>query len=536
MKALAPVVYALCALAWTWPAAGSAALFGRRPDAAGTVWFIDAADRLARSLSDPMTGWPAGAHYARPDSWVLLGVGLLTDGLDPVRVHAGVAIGGLVLSAWAAESFAREVGARAPWSLIAGFAYAFGGLAATAWVEGYVYHLADPWLPLLGRFLWRAGRAGGRPADELLAALAFALTLLTTAWHGLGACLLAGGLGLAGLRGGRSASLFWGLALPILLGYAWLLGGSGSGEAVAAGVESLPARLLAHSAPTWSIDIDGRSQTAFVAPTMIALFFASPRLLQGQSGWRGIALTGLVALAAAVLPWSPAYWLPYAPEFLLKPLNAFTAAVMRFPERIGWTWLLCGGVVAARAATALAGQAGPRTGVLLLSALVEVFAGVRLPWRQGEAPGGVPSAYLQAEGPVLDLWPEDVSPEPGWDLRVTNLGCFYQAGHGRPIADHCILTPGVESPRARLGRWAHDRLRAGDGAGVRAALAELGFSTLAVHPDLYPPGERARLAAALAAVDPAPVRSTDQGEHVVAYALGPAGPAPAEAWARWGGG
>ncbi|MFZ5475840.1 MAG: hypothetical protein ACOZNI_03620, partial [Myxococcota bacterium] len=180
MRAAVPVSLAALAIAWTWPAVVTDGLVGRQPDAAGTAWFLSAAPRLAESLRDPLTGWPAGVEYGRPDSWTMIVLGALLDGASPARVHAWVGVLGVFASAWAAEGFARALGAKAPWSLVAGAAFAFGGLAGTAWLEGYTYHLADPWLPLFAWAWWRATSPDGRVVHGLAAAGAFLLTLWTT--------------------------------------------------------------------------------------------------------------------------------------------------------------------------------------------------------------------------------------------------------------------------------------------------------------------------------------------------------------------
>ncbi len=535
-----PAVFAALALVWLWPAPFSAELLGRRADALGTAWFVSAAGRLFPSLHDSLTGWPLGADYTRPDSWTLLVVGALGSFLAPARLVGLVAFVGVVASAWAAEAFSRSLGAKAPWSLLAGLTYAFSGLAATAWIEGYPYHLADPWLPLCGLAWTRAVGREGAPRDGLLAAGAFALALATSAWHGLAAALLVLGL-LAGARAAGVVSMrpvaAAGAAVGLLaVVYAAAFFSHAPTDAVPSsgmgGLSTVSERLLLHTAPAPSVDIDGRSQTAWFSAVMLGCFLVSPVVARRDWRIRALFITATLALFLAIVPLPWDTMAQYAPVSRAGALAALRAAFGRFPERLGWTWVLAGGVIAGRVATELHDRAGRAAWPLLAVAVFEIFAGPRLPWRQLASAGGAPSAYAAATGPVFDLWPTDLAPEPGWDLRVTNTDCFYQAGHGRPTGELCLLSPGVESPRVRLTALVTGPVLEGDAEVVRSHLAGFGYTTLALHPDLFRPSDRARILATLAEVDPAPAESIDAGDHVLAYAIRDAADAEA-ARAAW---
>jgi hypothetical protein len=536
-----PLLLALVAAVWTWPALVSPGILGHNPDAPGTVWFISAGGRLIGG-ADPLTGWPVGATYGRPDSYLLMALSPLTALVSAARLHALLGLVGVWASAWAAEAFARALGARAPWSLLAGLAFACSGLGSTALLEGYAYHTLDPWLPLLGLALLRATAPDGRAAHGVAVALTFLLCLLSTAWLGLAALVLLLGLGAAGaLRLGRR--LPWQPALAALLTVAAPLalylrafaqGGGGGEEALrhAGGPSAaLLGTLVRLAAALPSVDVSGNSQTAVLPGLSLALLAVAPVVLRGERGWRGVAGTGLAALALTLLPALGAL----VPDGLLSVL---TASLQRFPERLGWTFLLCAGAVGARVATALADRQPRAAWGLVVFALGDAFLLPRMPIRQRETLALAPSVYAEAEGPVLDLWPENVEAAPGWELRTTNLGCAYQAVHHRPIADLCVASPGVPSPRVVLGRWALSRLFAGDAEGLRLGLGELGFTTLVVHTDVFSEGDLARLSPALAALDPAALVRTDGGERVVAAAI-PASPSAADpreraaAWARF---
>lgn len=520
-----PAVLGVLAAVWTWPALATSDLLGRRADALGTAWLVSAAPRLWADRHDALTAWPAGADYTRPDSWVLLAVAAAGDALAPARLIGLFVWVGVLVSAWAAEALARELGARAPWSLVAGIGYAFSGLGATALVEGYPYHVVDPWLPLGLLAGLRAVDHGGRPLHGVAAAAAFGMALATSAWHGVVAAFLAAGLLLGGRLAGRCrlGPVAAGAGGVVLVAAAYLLLDAGAAPAAlaptgAGGHTSLAARLWLHTAPPPSVDIDGRGQTAWSSSVMLAGALAAPLCFRHDWRVRTLLGTGLVGLALAVLPVPWAWMVAQAPD---SGLASLYGALARFPERLGWTWLAAAAPLAARTVTELVDRHGLPAAGLLIAAVLECVVAPGMPARLATVPAQVPSVYHQGSGPVLDLWPETLGPDPAWDLRVTNTGCFYQSGHHRPIADLCLLAPGVVSPRVELGGWLTDTLFRGGVEAARARLDASGFTTVTWHPDLFRPADRAVLAAALERLDPYPEASTDGGDHVIAYSVHP---------------
>jgi hypothetical protein len=512
-----PLTFFVVAVAWTWPALITADVLGRNPDGLGTGWFVETAPRWIWTLHDDQTGFPEGVDYGRPDSFMLALISTLLQAFPPARVLGWVHVFGVTASAWAAERFARELGARAPWSLLAGFSFAFCGLASTALIEGYAYHTFNPWLPLMAAWWWRATSGVGRASDGALAGLFFLLTLFTTAWLGFSGALIIGGfLGAAILRRGSLlripplAAALGTVALP-LAAYVLLFhrGGTDTAPEIAGRMDAalqMRLSLVRLAGPTLSTDMGGHSQTAWPQSLAIGLVAVSPIVLRNVPGWRRVMVVGLVGLSFS-----------FAPSELGKVLPEVVANnLMKFPERLGWAWALCGGAVAARAATAVA---SPSAAGLFLVALFDAFFVLRQPFRQVTAIGAAPSAYRAQAGPVLDWWPENLSATPVWVLRTTNTDCWYQAQHGRPIADHCIFTPGVESPRIELSQQFSGAVFAGRAQTAAGALAALGFTTVAVHADLFSEGDRLRIEEAMKTVDPKPDESRDGGEHLIAYSL-----------------
>ncbi len=531
---------AVLAIAWTWPGLVTTDLLGVHSDVYGTAWFVGSADRLFPGFVDPLASWPEGATYGRPDSWTLALLGWLLP-LGAAKLHALVGVVGVWLSAWAAAAFAEDLGAEAPWSWLAGSAFACSGLAATALLEGYSYHLLDPWLPLCALFWLRACRGGGA-RDGALAGLFFLLTLFTTAYLGVAASLVLGCFALAAGRGLPLKAVlgFVGVVtLPVGLYVYAFVNASGDPGSTMGGLgrflDTLFLNLARAVGTTVETDHSEQHATLALLGAVPALAVLAPRVLSGRrrAGLVPKAL-GMAALLSLVIA--------LAPRFDPSPIAAVPVvgraaellghAFLRFPERFAWTWYLCAGVLAALVLERIARKHRRVAYALLLAGVVDAFWIVGLPFRQGTLPSGVPSAYLGAEGPVLDLWPEDPHEATGWALRATSTDCWYQLGHGRAIGDHCV-TPAYESPRLALTPWVLERALVGEAEEAAERLAAFGYEHLVLHADPFHPSDRALLEHAFAHVDPDPVVSLDGGERVLAYRLPSVDGDPVVAWEAW---
>ncbi|MBO85985.1 MAG: hypothetical protein CL927_11565 [Deltaproteobacteria bacterium] len=543
-----PLLFFVLAVIWTWPAVLGQQIVGHHPDAPGTAWFLSAASRLGSGvLHDPMSGWPVGATYGRPDSFLLIPFGWLGAPLGSVRLLGWLAVLGVTVSAWATESLARQLGARAPWSLLAGLTFAFSGLAATAQLEGYPYHLLDPWVPLfLGAWL-RATTPGGRPVDGALAGLWFVLALLDTAWLGIVCVPLGLALAVVALtqrdRGWlRNAGAALWVAAPAFLVYLWAFrvgGGDGSTALADAGfpVPDLGQTLRRMAPPSPSIDLHGYTQSATLPAVALALTMVARRWIAREVPWRRLVGAGMLCLALAL---APAVLLPLAGQVAHlggQALSVVASAVLGIPDRLTWGSLVCFGVVGAAALSGMAGR-HPRAALVVLAlAMVDAFVVPRMPVRQKRMLAAVPSAYSAHTGPVLDVWPDDASDAPAWGLWTTNFDCYYQSGHGRPIADLCIVSPGVTSPRRVLEAWVLDLWLRGAASETVPLLQSLGFGSLAFHTGVMHDSDRARILSSAEQWSEAMVHSTDGGEEIVAVGIPDAGSvsvaARAEAWNRF---
>ncbi len=522
-----PALWLLLALVWTWPAAlaGGELAVGRHFDLPGTLWSISAAGRLVPDLLDPLTAWPLGGDYRRFDSYTLLPLAWLYGG-DPARLHGWLQIVGVASSGWAAQHFARGIGARAPWDLLGGVLFALSGLAANGLLEGHVYLLLNPWLPLFGLAWWRATGPAGTPRQAAAAGVFFVLTLLTSAYLGVAAAVLA--LAFFGAGWWREGNRIWRVAWPaaVIVGivavpYALpFLGASGSasGRDDPLAIQLASAHLVALSAPTPEIDRAAHSLSLALSGVMVALLAASGALLQRRQRWGVLALGAVLCLVLAMgptlAPGPHGRWLPL-PGGLLSGLPG--GDFLRFPARLGWGALLCGAGLAALAGTALEQRLGPKSRVLVLLALVEAVVLVGMPARQGHLSTVTSSAYAVVDGPILDLFPEGLDSGGELESWTTGLACLAQLQHRRPISDDCVATPVDNGPRYQLGRWLTARLLSGEGEQAGQALATLGFAGVAVHADLFSRGDLRRMWPGLAGWDPRPVEGRDGGERLIVF-------------------
>ena len=499
-----------------------------------TAWLMARAPETWPSLWHAESAWPVGESLARVDSYVLLGLGwLLRPVMSGLAVAQLVAWIGPALGAFAAERAARRVmGVARPASLLAGIAFGFAGVAGTAVLEGHVYHLLDPWLPLLITELWGAPPAEGRAAfrSGARAGLWWALALWTTAYFGILATLLVvvaiarglvngGGEIVSGvvtrLAGAATVAGPMGLAYVALFSQGGAFVGSGDDPA---GTWKAGAATLGGLAG-WSdaLDVHLHSIGAPVGFTTFTLLVLAPVVLARRPNWRTLSLVAFVGLVLALGRdlrvylepegmWWPGAWVAELPG----------TAWFRFPVRFTWLYALGGGLVAARVLGTL---------------------GERLPLRLRSQLATVPSAYTHApEGrPVLDLFAPAVDGSSvEVELWVRALGCYYQSVHARPILEVCIGTD-VDSPRERVGRW----LMAGlmdaraDQAVLATRVGHLGLGAVALHADGFRAGDRQVLVNAMTALWGAPFQSDDGGAGVLLWVMPAAsGADPMAEWTR----
>ena len=519
------VFLAISAL-WSWPLVlDPTATVVSGIDTWGTLWALGGAPV-------EQTAWPLGTDLARSDSVLAVGIGRALAGASPTLLAAALVLLGPAVSAWAAASAARSFGARPPMHLLAGLCFGFGGPAVATLVDGQLYVLLCPWLPLLARDWRRATSPEGRVVDGLRAGLWWTLSLLTSAYVGVAATLWVVGAAVAGMMRRPTRPRAWAGAAAVAFpaGLAYVLAFStGTTRTGLQGVSARKAMEVGSSElaslVSWApaVPSDPHAVAAPLGFVTLALVAFAPVVLGAQRGWRLPALLGLVGVLLSLGPTlSLASGLPGAP-WLLRPLAALPGGGwFRFPARLLWLPALGFGLVAARVASDLFDRRGRISLVLLPLALLDVLVVGGAPARTAPRVAHPPSALLQApEGPLLDLF----APSPGrhvdLELWAADRACAWQVWHQQTILARCLDTDTRSDPRAKVSRWLHGALLSGAPAAPTARqLAALGVASVAVHPDTYTGPGAARVLQGLQRVlGPPQASSTDGGERIVLFAV-----------------
>lgn len=515
--------YLLFSAVYTWPAVclDPTVLPTRHFDLYPALWLIQTAPSVVPRLFHSFSAWPYGESLARIDSYLLLLLGWLNQNFfSSVQVADLLIWLGPALNALAAELCAhRAFGIPRPQSWLAGLTFGFSGITAVALLEGHVYHLLNPWLPLLLGSLWLGSGPQGRWYHGLLGGLAWVLGQFTTAYFGVCGAFLTVALLLRAPR--ASLKLVPGLLLTVLPAtayYLWLfsLGGNWKDNAPTTGVlQSGTSTLsgLLHASP--SVDLGGHSIAAPLHFMSFWLWFLAPFLLKKE--WKGLWILALGMLLASfgayfrAVPGGAGVASPLAYLALWMPSLAF----FRFPIRLLWVFSLVSGILASRV---LAERTQGRFWMGL--ALLDVLLSSGMPGRLTQGIATVPSAYASApEGrAVLDIYGESLDASSGeLEMRARALGCYYQSVHRRPIAEVCIGT-GIQSPREKLSRF----LMRGLGQnpeGTIHALEAVGIGAIALHLDTLRPADALVLETGLSGVLGTPAESQDGGEHLLLFGL-----------------
>ncbi len=523
------------AVVGTWPMAVSwGALVQRNFDAFGGTWMLWRLGPHARE------GLPLPRFETA--TFLLLG-GPLTALADPAGVYHLLVILGVTCAFVTAEWVARRIfEVPPPASWIAGLGYALCPLAGTAIVEGHGGWLVGPGLPLMiGALFARPRRRPWRWAALVVGAGALAAghSGYLAVMAGIAVLALGGGLGRPVWR----VAL---LSLPAALAYAALVvpeltleGGGDIGGAYADMLAGLPESDVATLDTLAGLPPGSDLPLNHARRSLLFTLLVGGVLIPLARRERAGALLALTALTGVALSLGPALLPTFLPEGEAlvgsMPYGWIVAlapalAVFRFPARFLWLYYAAAAVGAARTAGWLTeGLTASRrraamAGLAALTAAEVAFFAVR-PWEPRQVLREIPGAYaaLTAEDRVLDLWPS-YAPGHLQAMHLQQLGCYYQTRHGAGLAAPCASATaetGVQAqPFPGLGM-----ALAGDAPGRwPEELARAGITAVAWHPDAFPPEERGRLRAALDRWWALRAESTDAGEAVRIYAVGPVSP------------
>ena len=504
------------AVAWTWPSvlSSNSMVVGRHFDTVGTLWVIGSASRLFSHL-DPSTAWPIGADLTRLDSYLLVPVSSLLSYLGPGRIFGWLSIVGVAMNAWAAQHFARAVGARSPWTLLAGIGFGFCGMAATGLLEGHIYQVFNPWLPWFGAMLWRSTSIDGTAKHTCLTLALFILCWLTTAYVGVVALGMAVVLMLMSER--KPLGLILG-GVGFLAAYVlWYTHGDAPARETLEGLNPMSAHMAGLLAATPEIDRVEHSMAPIVFGWMLGLVILGWHVLE-KGRWRALLFAGVASILLSMIPGFAA-----SPDLVLIPANLDwvpgpIAGFLRFPIRWAWLWSLCGGVLAALVATRMAPRWGRWGWAVLLIAVIEAFVRIGTPYRQEMRFIEAPAKLTNHDGGVLELLPITENRGSNWDRWMSNFSCLEQLNHQQPIAEDCVHTK-PRKIRHQLNVWLQDRLLREDMEGAEATLAALNFRTVMLKPDLFTTQHAARMEQELKKIDAHPDVVHEKGVHAVLFTI-----------------
>jgi hypothetical protein len=504
------LVWLLLAVAWTWPAVLSSdtVITSLHFDGPGTLWVMGVSSKIMTGL-DTLSAWPMGADLSRLDSYLMVPISALLSMLSPGRLFGLFSVVGVALSALAAQQFARVVGARSPWTALAGLGFGFSGMAATALLEGHIYQIFNPWLPWFGAALWRATSPQSKDRQAWLAVFLFALCWLTSAYVGVMA------LGLAVVIIMFSSRRRWGLVAgmgAVILTYAfWYTRGTAIAREALGGFNPVSSHLASWLAATPEMDRMEHAVGPVLYGWMLGLVLLAGATL-GRGRWRALALAGVGGAVLSLFPGFAA-----SPELVLLPINLDwisgpISGMLRFPLRFAWLWSLCGGVVAALVATRLAPRWGRLGHLILFVALAEAFIRVAPLHRTEQRYISAPTSIGQSTGAVLELLPFVADNGADRQRWMAASSCIEQLAHNRGIAEDCLHAR-PRQLRARLNAWLQDRLHRKDTTGVSDTLSSLGFSQILLRSNRFTEAQTARLTSALERIDSKPISVAEAGVY-----------------------
>jgi len=518
-----PILWTSIAILWSWPAvlSGENLFVGRHHDSVGTLWFLWSGPHWV-GFQDPLSAWPIGGNYQQLDSFLLLPISILFQWLHPAQLYGFLLIIGLSSSAWAAEYFAKEIGAKAPWSLIAGGGFIFHGLAATVALEGHIYQLFNPWLPLFALFWWRACQRTGSKRNALISGLFFVLSLLTSAYIGICAAIIA--LSFWGtFKAWKNPNSWWALsiAFPIVLGYIYTFFSHAQElnalqpKALAVGSATLENLL---GTPT-DIDTTSHSLGVGLLPLPIALCLIAKHYLPERSHWKKLwwlAGISLLLSLGSYLQISTTGRITILPMWFLRNIPGLS--FLDFPMRLSWVFFLATSVLAARVATEIHRQKGSIAYLLIGLLILDALFLTRLPFRQQNHSPQSPTALQSIDGPILPLY-TNFKAENDPNLTFTALSCLFQIEHKQPIPEDCVSVDVKKQPRYTTGESVHRLFLSGEISKAKKTLSTSGYMAISIHPDLFTESDSIRLRQALKQIDSSPTESKNAGLWTVVYSL-----------------
>ena len=495
-------------------------LSGVHYDTLGTYWLMNSAPSW-EGIFDPLSNRPEGVHYRRLDSFVLYAIALIFSWVPTPWLFGLLSLIALSTSGWAASKLAQEYGADRGMSWLAGIAYSFNGFVASALLEGHIYHLLQPWLPLCLIYAHRAfTRPSGNQKNGVLMGIFWGLCLLSSAYIGLCASIALLAFGLYYKVWQTISRIYGGAVLMVVVGllyiYLYQSGAPLSSGRDASSMMISSLNLSNFWGYTPQVDRALHAQSLGMLAVPFALALLAHHLVPYRNGRNlFLLLSGLSLLFAlgcfvsfdAVEPIFP------MPLLWLKELPILRS--IGFPIRLAWPFLLGVGVLAALSAQSLK-QRAHWVWVLLVLCTVESVVSPNLKGRQLSIPYEAPEVLVQSDGASLELYPVVVSGVQHSDLPMwfSAQSCFWQTFHKRGISENCVTTIPSQHKRVEHTSAFLDVLFK-DTSKALEYLREAQFSQVVLFPDLYHHGDYIRIKSALSALEQ--TKSSNGGLYTEAY-------------------
>ena len=497
---------------------------GKHHDSLGTLWFMSRSPEWGFfEHRDYLGNFPQGIPLGRLDSFVLWLMLVPLPKVSPLLIQKCFLIVAMASSAWAAEYWSKDLGAKTPYSWIAGLGYMGSGLAAYSALEGHLYHLFQPWLPLLGLHFMRFLRKSAHQKDGILSILYLALCMWSSAYLGIGAWILI--LGLAVFSPARFSKKT-GLWLMCALGIAALYVAQFFQDTQTEG--SLLSENAIQSASTTfenllgiqnEMDDKAHSLSLGLLPTVLGLVYFG-RFLPSRRHYKT-----LLRIAVFSLILSMGHYAQINHQTALFPLPLLLTKwipglnMLDFPIRLAWVGILILSIIAAQAATDLA-KKGFRVQWIFMLLLMDLLFLVRLPMRQEVQNIALPDAMQNLQGPIHHLIPIDPIDNDS-NLHFSSLICAYQIQHQQPTTTDCLNVDITQSMQYQISQKLYAAILNGDANAVQEMLLAKGLGSVVFFPDLFPISDANQILFLFQQLDSQPNHSINQGMNTWVFHIQP---------------
>lgn len=467
-------------------------------DALGSYWMIGRSGTWD-GFFDGATQYPSGTDYQSLDSYTLWISAQVLSWLEPHVLYGLWIILCPALSALSADLLAREWGAKAPWSLMAGLVFGFSGLVQNALLEGQIYQALLVGLPSLALCLRRFQISKSFSWGWWLGSVvSFAMCMFTSSYIGASALLLLVGwwVGSKGWKDLHSVYIALGV-LPIL----WIqyhamsaVSGLGVRDAMKVSIGSLSWDNFWGVSPEMFRERHaialGVSSVGFVLAIQFAVGVIQKRTL---SKWAPLLCMGMVSLLFAL-----------GPTWHVDPESGWTFFVMEwvyslpgissigFPIRLAQPFVLMVAVLSAVGLQRLVHRA-PMAMLFLPLAICHVEA-TNFSERQKVWSVGAPVLNSVPDGQaIFTLYPQAYERNQGSDadIELYMQDCLAQVSNGHPIINHCISVDVHGSKTKEIQQQVLTAIL--EHRSIWDILESVDIEYLVVYPEWFLPVDRVRL-------------------------------------------